>query len=538
MHNLKWFEAEGDGGTKENGHAGQWGLRLARLLTDNIKIPVAIFNGACGGTPISYYERPNDYATNVKSNYGRLYYRLIKTGLRDKVRAVFWCQGETDGVNGTSTNVYEDLFDKLYSAWKQDFPKLEKTYIFQTKSETVLPLPNLMAVEEAQREEAAKYPNVEIIPTSALKADKSGFHFAYKGGYEKFGERLFYLVAHDLYNRSFKGKDGMNAPTIEKAYMKDSTLLTIEEKTKRLLLHNKKKPVEGFEIENKSGAYIDTIIIKKNRIFMYLSKFPGRGSTVSYIGRQNANQNWITSLDSIEPLSFNKYAISLPDGELRKGTKKYHHILPHVAPKQSVPQFVPKYKPVATRRLDDTLFINKADAKNEYVNGLKEGNWIEYLDNSYNLVNDTASPFYVLTVYNHGNPFAISRRYYKNGKLKDVFHFKNGVPNGARISYYESGKLKEMVPFVSGRIDGIARLYYENGKTKGETTYTQGIENGISKTYYPNGALQGSATFKDGKIIGVATLYYENGTVSSQISYVNGEVSSEVNYDSKGNKIN
>ena len=43
MANLKWFRGEGNGSFTENGHAGQWGLRLGRLLVDSIKNPGSHF---------------------------------------------------------------------------------------------------------------------------------------------------------------------------------------------------------------------------------------------------------------------------------------------------------------------------------------------------------------------------------------------------------------------------------------------------------------------------------------------------------------
>ncbi len=537
LKNLRWFEGQGDGGFKENGHAGQWGLRVARLLVERVKIPIAIFNGACGGTPINYYERPPNYITKVNSNYGRLYYRLSLCGLQNNVRAIFWCQGETDGLNGTSTSQYIASFNNLYKSWREDYPSIEKTYIFQTKSEKIYPLNGLMAIEEAQREVTTKNKDIEIIPTSGLKADRSGTHFVYKGGYEEFGNRLFRLVARDLYKVKPEHKKGVDAPMIRTAYLDDSVTLVIEENTKALVPHNTKLPIMGFEVENRVGATIDTIMVKKNKIMLYLSKYPGDKATVSYIGQQKISENWLTTIDSIETLSFYKYPITIPSTKLSSGTRKYHRAAPIIASKPA-PTLPRRNLRTVNKPVYDSCFTNKEDARNSYMNGLKDGKWIEYADVNFNKVTDTNAPYYILTVYSAGKPCNISRRYFKDGKLRDVFRFKNGLPNGIKTSFYESGKIKDEIPFTDGKINGVARTYYENGHLKGETVYLFGVENGTARNYYENGTLQGKATFQYGKINGVAITYYENGKECCEMSYVNGTVSSKISYDKNGRRLN
>lgn len=139
LANLRWFRGEGNGDYMENGHTGQWGLRLGRLLVDSIKIPIAIFNGAYGGTPISYYERPANYKTNLNSNYGRLYYRLTLTNLQNDIRAIIWSQGETDGNNGTSTTNYKTNLIHCTSRGNRIIVDLRKLIFFKPKRKPFTP---------------------------------------------------------------------------------------------------------------------------------------------------------------------------------------------------------------------------------------------------------------------------------------------------------------------------------------------------------------------------------------------------------------
>ena len=110
LSNDSWYYGQGDGNENSSGNTGQWGLVLAKKLVDEFNIPIAIFNGAHGGQPISFFQAPTDYSSSTNSNYGRLYYRLNKTGLKNAVRGVLWSQGEADSfINGLSTEDYNCL---------------------------------------------------------------------------------------------------------------------------------------------------------------------------------------------------------------------------------------------------------------------------------------------------------------------------------------------------------------------------------------------------------------------------------------------
>ena len=96
------------------------------MIRDQLDIPVAIFNGADGGKPISFFDRPSDYTSSTDSNYGRLFYRLNKTGLKNYVRGILWSQGEADSFsNGLSTEQYKSSFETLMSYWQDDYPNAQ-----------------------------------------------------------------------------------------------------------------------------------------------------------------------------------------------------------------------------------------------------------------------------------------------------------------------------------------------------------------------------------------------------------------------------
>jgi hypothetical protein len=313
--NVKWCMAEGDHSSL-TGYVGQWGLRFAHLYEDSIHGPIAIFNGASGGKPISFYQRPSDYKTNLGSNYARLYYRLGKAGARDHVRGIFWSQGETEASLGVNTEAYVQSFDSLRNAWLQDYPGLEKIYIIQCAGGCNASVNNMLAIQEAQRQLAVEYaPQVEIIPTYTLRHSSDNCHFEFKGGYEKLGDMLYKIVSRDM-----AGTDSLhliNAPMISAARLIDSTTIIAEFKTDSLITILKGLPIAGFRLENAGGAAIDTILLIKNKIIIRLTKYPGDSVSLSYCGLQGPKGNYLTNKNRIEMVCFYKFPVTGINGKSR-----------------------------------------------------------------------------------------------------------------------------------------------------------------------------------------------------------------------------
>ena len=137
----------------------------------------------------------------------------------------------------------------------------------------------------------------------------------------------------------------------------------------------------------------------------------------------------------------------------------------------------------------DSGFIDKAEAKNELKNGVKEGKWIEYSFYDFNISDNSSVPCnnsYRLTVYKSGVPFGIQRVYKCNGELWVEIIYIGGIDNRIEKIYYSNGTLKSLSPYTFNKLNGVRRAYYENGKLLSETIFTNGIQ-GIIKSYYENG---------------------------------------------------
>ena len=197
----QWYYAQGDGNENSGGNTGQWGLALAKMLKDQLNIPIAIFNGAHGGQPISFFERPENYQSSTDSNYGRLFYRLNKSKLKNYVRGILWSQGEADSFyNGLSTNEYKTAFESLISYWQEDFPAIEKYFIFQTRDCDCGTIFNgRKKIKEAQRQISLENENIFIMPTTGMQLHSDNCHFPFNNGYEKFATRIFPILINEIY---------------------------------------------------------------------------------------------------------------------------------------------------------------------------------------------------------------------------------------------------------------------------------------------------------------------------------------------------
>jgi antitoxin component YwqK of YwqJK toxin-antitoxin module len=193
----------------------------------------------------------------------------------------------------------------------------------------------------------------------------------------------------------------------------------------------------------------------------------------------------------------------------------------------------------AQQSLPKNGFTNKAEAKNKYVDNLKQGKWIEYIMNrKFNTdIWDTIG--YVLSTFDKGKAYGKVRSYYyKSGKLWKEFIIQHGKINGIYKAYYESGKLLEERNYTDGKINGIDKQYYEDGKFSTETPYTDDTINGVVKEYDEDGKVVGETPYAMGKLNGVEKDYGETGKNWEEATYKNGRLNGvmKVYYRRNGSK--
>jgi len=316
LSNDSWYYGQGDGNENSSGNTGQWGLVLAKKLVDELNVPIAIFNAAHGGQPIGFFQPPTDYSSSTNSNYGRLYYRLNKTGLKNAVRGILWSQGEADSfTNGLSTNQYKDAFINLKNAWYTDFSNLSNIYIFQTRDCNCGTSSNgRLQIKEAQRLLALENEDTFIMPTAGITSHSDYCHFPFVNGYESFANRIYKPLTRDLYGYNYS--EEIDAPMIVSATFTNEQNLVVETSSAGLMINTTNinfilsKVVNDFVLSNANGVSISSFEIQGSSIIFNLSGNPGSNSSISFLGQNAGIENNITNSNGLELVCFSYFPIT------------------------------------------------------------------------------------------------------------------------------------------------------------------------------------------------------------------------------------
>ncbi|GAB3951240.1 hypothetical protein GCM10029976_087300 [Kribbella albertanoniae] len=187
-----WHYATGDI-TKQPGSAGQWAIRMGRRIVDTYGVPVALFNGAHGGKPASFFQRNDTTPNDLTTNYGRLRSRLQASGVLSKVKGVFWYQGESESDNAA---VHISGTTSLLADWRTEMTTA-KYFVYQVRTS---PCQNTTTINlrEAQRKLGPSH-GVTLLSTTSLSGH-DGCHYAYADGYREMGDQTFAVVARELYD--------------------------------------------------------------------------------------------------------------------------------------------------------------------------------------------------------------------------------------------------------------------------------------------------------------------------------------------------
>lgn len=209
----------------EKAELGYWGMELAKHLVESQKIPICIINGAVGGTRIDQHQRNTANPEHLDTIYGRLLWRVRQARLTHGIRAIIWHQGESDqGADGPTGKygweTYQQYFIEMSSGWKQDYPNVQRYYIFQ-----IWPKACAMGVNgsdnmlrEVQRTLPSLYSNMSIMSTIGIKPP-GGCHYPL-AGWAEFARLLQPLIERDFYGRTFS--ESITPPNLVKAtYLTD-----------------------------------------------------------------------------------------------------------------------------------------------------------------------------------------------------------------------------------------------------------------------------------------------------------------------------
>jgi len=196
-----------------NPAVGVWALHLQKKLVDAYKRPICIINGAVGGKTIESMLRTDSDPTKLSTIYGMMLNRVRKAGLAQHAKAIFWYQGESN-----SGGSYFSSFSTLYNDWKEDYPNVEKVYVFQIRPGCNINREHAQ-LREVQRTLPRSFPDIRTISTMGIPYH-DGCHFTTQG-YEIVAERVFSILSRDFYGST--DTMSLDGPNISQAFYTDGS---------------------------------------------------------------------------------------------------------------------------------------------------------------------------------------------------------------------------------------------------------------------------------------------------------------------------
>lgn len=307
---MTWRKESGFDGDYADNLSGQWGLILGKQIAGHFGIPVAILNGAISGIPIDEMMPDPANHANPETSYGRFLRRLESSGLRGNLRAILMFQGESNAAGGfwDSADKYYQKFENLDNAWKQDFPSLERRYLFQIRpglfwaGATLL---TCLQVAEAQRRVALNLPGWQIMTSTGMNHDSS--HYFYQNGYERAGYDIFRLLAHDLYGAPAEADKHPPTPEALRSPYCDQAKIYLHLGPAGDTYHWTPGWESDFRLEGAPGVSVTGGQIKGNVLELSLSEHPDAGFTgLSYTSHPGGSEAPVKNANGIGmPIFYN-----------------------------------------------------------------------------------------------------------------------------------------------------------------------------------------------------------------------------------------
>lgn len=198
-------------------NVGMHAFNIGLNLISKSNVPIAIINGAKGGTRISQHQRSTTDSLDLNTIYGRLLYRVQKAGIANKAKAFIWHQGENDSYD-VQAPLYKEEFNTLYNSWRLDYPSFEKVYMYQINTGCYDPNSHSL-LREVQRQIAEENDSILIMSTAWIEGH-TGCHY-YRSGYVAMAGAISNQISRDLY--ALVENESFNPPNIQEVYFSSET---------------------------------------------------------------------------------------------------------------------------------------------------------------------------------------------------------------------------------------------------------------------------------------------------------------------------
>ena len=204
------------------GFVGVWGLGLASQIIELHGLPVFILNGAVGWSSVNDQTPDIGNHLNPSTIYGNLLNRAHSANLKEKIRAIFWYQGEYD--HDMAFESYLDKMNIIYDGWMYDFPNIEGIYNIQTRKCCYWNVETFAMQREVNRQLPNLFPMVKG-NMSSTAIEPYYWHFN-MDGYLQLSDNIGRLIHRDLYGHVYDFN--IEAPNPEKISWIDADTLAID----------------------------------------------------------------------------------------------------------------------------------------------------------------------------------------------------------------------------------------------------------------------------------------------------------------------
>ncbi len=292
-----WYLADGEA-ESHSAAVGVWALHLARRIVQENGMPVALLNGAVGGTTVAQHQKDQANPTNLDTIYGRLLWRAQQAQVATAARALLWYQGESDGANAQG---WRSGFEDVLQDWSVDFPGIEDLWLIQVRRGCGSPS---LELRDEQRRLPLAYPTMhQATANGLLRHDGCHFH---DQGYLNLAQDLVPSVAKHVYGRPVPGD--VEPPDIQSATWaspaQDSLYLDFRNVTAPLSV-----PYNSWSTLTVSdGTHVQSVSAVGNRLLVTLSG-PSQAATVSFQGHAYNSPEWIRNARGLAMMSFHQISI-------------------------------------------------------------------------------------------------------------------------------------------------------------------------------------------------------------------------------------
>jgi hypothetical protein len=300
-----WMTATGDGTLNNDdlGDVGQWGLVMANQIMSSNNVPIAVINSGFGGQLIAFFQRNDANHLDPNTNYGRLFRRLQRAGVAGGVRSILFWQGESDANNGASHQVG---FTALRSDWLEDYPSLEKIYVFQVRECPCGPVDRFnVDLRNRQRLFADQFPNLAIMSVTALDGH-DGCHFSFANGYQNIGLNIARMLQRDLYNGASLANTDPPNPAYAVLTGANKNLIRIPLRKRTDAITFNPGAIADFAVVG-SAVSITSGTVANGILALNLSGNATGATSVIYTGHAGpATGNWVSNGNGVGLLSFSE----------------------------------------------------------------------------------------------------------------------------------------------------------------------------------------------------------------------------------------